>query len=240
MVELATIRIFLEHSIFKAIPADGILLSELSQKVDMEYNLLKRFSEFLIAAQVISAPTPDYITLTPVSEEFQKPFNSLFYTYLFDSFMHPATKWPKYFSLNGLREPQSCYGSPYGLATGHPDKSFYELLETDPKRASLFNDTMALAVDDMPITGIYDFSWVVEYSRQPGAAGRTLLVDVGGGKGQALTAILNENPELPGTSCVLQDRAGVIEETQESTGVLKAVNKVASNFFDEQPTKGLN
>ncbi|KAF2175883.1 S-adenosyl-L-methionine-dependent methyltransferase [Zopfia rhizophila CBS 207.26] len=238
MVELGVVRVFVQHHVFDAIPDNGISISELSEKIHVEYNLLKRFSNFLVAARVLSSPAPGHIGLTPVSKIFQEPRATLFYSHIFDSFMVPAVKWTAYFSLNGVAEPQKSNQSPFGLAAGHPDKSFYEVLEANPERAKAFNATMALALGDMPVTGMYDFSWVAEYANQPGTPGRALIVDVGGGKGQALKAILEANPKIPVASCVLQDQPDVIQQAIEEDGVLRPAKKFACNFFDKQPTKG--
>lgn len=238
MVELSVVRVFVQHQVFNAIPENGISISELSEKTCIEHVLLKRFSNFLIAARVLSSPAPDRVALTPVSKMFQEPRATLFYSHIFDSFMIPAVKWTEYFNLNGAVEPQKSNQSPFGLASGHPDKSFYEVLEAIPERAKAFNATMALALGDMPVTGVYDFSWVAEYANRPELPERTLIVDVGCGKGQALKAILGENPKIPMASCVLQDQTEVIREAIEEDDVLQPAKKIACSFFDKQPTKG--
>ncbi|KAH6874085.1 O-methyltransferase-domain-containing protein [Thelonectria olida] len=237
MVELGVMRVFVEHQIFDLIPDDGISVSELAKKSGVEFNLLERLSNFLVAAQVLSSPRAGYITLTPESKMFQQTRAKLFYSHIFDAFMGSAVRWPEYFRANGLAEPQRSNRSPFGLGAGYPDKSFYEVLEMMPERAQAFNSTMAIGLGDMPITGIYDFSWVAEYAEQHGG-GRALIVDVGGGKGQALKAIIEETPGIPAASCVLQDQASVTQEASKEGGILESVKKVGSSFFDEQPTKG--
>lgn len=95
MVELVVMRIFVQHRIFNAIPDDndnnnknnGISISELSSKTQMEYNPLERFSNFLVAAGVLSSPAPGYITLTPVSKMFKEEKATLFYSHIFDYFI---------------------------------------------------------------------------------------------------------------------------------------------------------
>ena len=101
---------------------------------------------------------------------------------------------------------------------------------------------MAAALGGMPITGMYDFSWVGEYATRPqdteAGSSRQLIVDVGGGKGQALKAILDEDERISAARCVLQDQSDVIREAVQEGDVLGPVKKVAASFFEEQPIKG--
>ncbi|KAF4454154.1 equisetin N-methyltransferase [Fusarium austroafricanum] len=237
MVELAVMRVFVEHQIFDAIPDNGISIDELATKTGVEFNLLERLSNFLIASKVLSSPKPGFISLTYDSKMFQETRAKLFYSHIFDAFMGSAAQWPQYFQTNGLAEPQQSNHSPFGLGAGYPDKSFYQVLEMMPERAQAFNSTMAIGLGDMPITGMYDFSWVAMHAQKD--PDRPLIVDVGGGKGQAIKAIIEETPGIPASSCVLQDQINVIQEAS-GEGVLREVKKVGSSFFDKQPTKGLS
>ncbi|KAI6088785.1 O-methyltransferase-domain-containing protein [Hypoxylon rubiginosum] len=236
IVELTLVRMFMKHGVFKAIPADGILLSKLSQELNMDHAILERFSNFLVTAGILSSPTPGYVALTPKSELCCLPLMQLCYTSAFDSIMNPVVQWSKYFGPDGLQDPNDIHGLSVKLA----DPPFHESFRIDPEQARKVHSAILLSLisTDMPITGIYNFGWVVEYSTQAKAADRALLVAVEGGQGQALAAILNENPEIPPGSCVLQGQVQEIEEAVDATGILGAVKKVTTTPFDEQPTKG--
>lgn len=248
MVELGVLKTFIDHHIFEAIPSEGsISVSELSDKVHGEYSLLKRFSNFLVAAKVLQAPSPDHLAHTPLSAMFQDYRATMFYSHFFEYFLVSAARWPSFFAENGLAEPASASRNPFGLAAGAPDKSLYEILETTPDKAEAFNRTMAISLDAMPITGMYDFGWVAEYAFAHSTAGqggrcsgsRPLIVDVAGGMGQALKAILQENRMIPAQRCVLQDRPAVIEKAvEEGDSALEKVEKVGVSFLEEQPVKG--
>lgn len=247
MVELGVLKTFIDHQVFEAIPSEGsISVSELSEKVHGEYSLLKRFSNFLVAAKVLQAPSPDHLAHTPLSKMFQDYRATMFYSHFYDYFLVSAARWPKFFAENGLAEPASASRTPFGLASGSPDKSLYEILETTPDKAEAFNRTMTISLDAMPITGMYDFGWVAEYASshsEPSKGGssdsRPLIVDVAGGMGQALKAILQENCMIPAQRCVLQDRPAVITKAvEEGDSALEKVKKVGASFFEEQPIKG--
>jgi hypothetical protein len=90
----------------------------------------------------------------------------------------------------------------------------------------------------LPITSIYDFTWVGQYARDN--VERPLIVDVGGGKGHSLGAILAETPEIPPARCILQDQADVIQEVETSANDSQAekFQKMAIDFHKDQPVKG--
>jgi len=92
----------------------------------------------------------------------------------------------------------------------------------------------------MPITGMYDFSWVVAWSQGQPHSDRPLFVDVGGGKGQAIKAIHKENPGLPLSRCILQDLPEVIDTVETlDDPEMREVKKMAIDFHREQPVKGI-
>ncbi|MBE3045157.1 hypothetical protein IMZ48_21910 [Candidatus Bathyarchaeota archaeon] len=83
----------------------------------------------------------------------------------------------------------------------------------------------------------YDFGRLVDKARAE--PGRAVLVDVGGGKGHSLAAILRDHPGLPRERCVLQDRGEVIEAVEEvNDPVLSTIRKMAADFHTDQPVKG--
>ncbi|KAK7921537.1 hypothetical protein PG985_009559 [Apiospora marii] len=241
MVEVAVVKFFLDHQIFRAIPCEddaSICHEELASKSGVELSLLVRFLNFLIAAGVLSAPKPGHVAHTTPSMIWLREDASCFFQHIFDFFFVSAARWPEYFDTYGPNEPKHANQAPYGLASGFPGRNLYEILDTMPQKAASFNATMALAVAEMPVTGTYDFSWVdSNVSDGPTGDRRAILVDVGGGKGQALKAILEENPHIPADRCVLQDNVDEVVK-QDRDGVMNTVGKQVVNFFDEQPVKG--
>ncbi|KAI3325385.1 S-adenosyl-L-methionine-dependent methyltransferase [Xylariaceae sp. AK1471] len=155
-----------------------------------------------------------FIDHTASSKRLHEDRIKLLFRHIFDFFLVPAAQWPEYFNHHGLREPPAANWVPFGLTAGHPEKTLYEVLETRPKRGQKFNRAMQATVEGMPATGM------------------ALLVDVGGGKGQALKAILAENPRIPASRCVLQDQTDVIRQAVlEVDEALGPVKKVALRFL---------
>ncbi|KAI0205155.1 O-methyltransferase-domain-containing protein [Astrocystis sublimbata] len=244
MVEIGIVKVFLDHGVFEALPEHGdMAVADLAEKTGAELSLLQRFSNFLVAAQVLASESPGRVAHTEASLRLREGRIKLLFRHIFDFFLVPASQWEAYFETHGLREPTAANSTPYGLATGHPQKTLYEVLETRPQRSAEFNRAMEATVEGMPITGMYDFGWIGEYATRPSESGaassRPVFVDVGGGKGQALKAILQENPTIPAARCVLQDQPEVVDQAvQESDSILQPVTKIGVSFFDEQPVKG--
>lgn len=104
-------------------------------------------------------------------------------------------------------------------------KAHFDPLRDDPARAEIFNSAMAehtrLATRSL-VTG-YDFS----------ATSR--IVDVGGGYGELLAAVLAANPSVEG---VLFDLTHAIEKAGpylEKCGVANRCTLMSGNFFEELP-----
>ena len=104
----------------------------------------------------------------------------------------------------------------------------WKYFQQNPDDAAVFNNSMSnmTAAVNEAITSLYDFS-------QFGT-----VVDVGGGHGGLITAILNKNPELKG---VLFDAPEVIEGARpkiEAAGLADRLETVAGDFFKSVPEGG--
>lgn len=147
------------------------------------------------------------------------------------------THAPAFFEKYGRKETQGLTPVLTTFAYGHPEMGHYEYLATDSSRLKRFFRGMEAAERYLPTSGTYDFEWLVEKAQAEPE--RTVLVDVGGGKGHSLAAILQDYPGLPPNRCVLQDRDEVIKVVEEvNDPVLSAVDRIPIDFNAEQPVKG--
>jgi SAM-dependent methyltransferase len=132
------------------------------------------------------------------------------------------------------------YGSPFfwkpwgelceAIVTGQPafDREFgvplFDYLSAHPDDAAIFNEAMTSisAKDVSAILAAYDFS------------GFERIVDVGGGHGGLLHAILSANPRLHG---VLADRAPVVANAAAVRGepIARRCSIVETDFFESVP-----
>jgi orsellinic acid C2-O-methyltransferase len=111
------------------------------------------------------------------------------------------------------------------LVTGH---KMFEHLEQDPKVAAIFNQAMVELTRKIAqgVVSSYDFSNALR------------VVDVGGGNGELLAAILTATP---GTQGVLFDMPHALESGQlhmTSVGLAERCEWVTGNFFESIPSHG--
>ena len=105
---------------------------------------------------------------------------------------------------------------------------FWEYLERHPQAAALINDSMSRAASFIAAAFVraYDLSGI----------GR--LVDVGGGHGVLMRAVLEAHPHVRG---VVFDLPGVIESTRAhlaDAGLTDRCEAIAGDFFEAVPTGG--
>lgn len=148
--------------------------------------------------------------------------------------MAAYVRLPKYFEIYGRKEPTDQTHHPCSFASGKPEATFWELVNQEPERMRAFMQSMNTLEAQLPILGIYDFSWVTNYVQNEPQ--RVLFVDMGGSKGQATIARV---PEVPRTRFVLQDLQDVIEEARNlKVAELEGERLMANDFHRGQPIKG--
>jgi hypothetical protein len=123
-------------------------------------------------------------------------------------------------------------GLDHAIRTGEPafEAVFrvpnFEYLKSHPEEAELFNRFMEHSPDDRhaAVADAYEFS------------GLRTIVDVGGGNGALLAAILRKNPELDG---VLFDQENAIQDASDVLGPFATRCRiVAGDFFGRVPPGG--
>ena len=105
------------------------------------------------------------------------------------------------------------------------DRSFWDDLSADPARSASYDAQMGadVAADASAIVAAYDW----------GSLGH--VVDVGGGNGALLTAMLREYPTLRGTVLDLPETAEAARKSLTAAGFAGRVYVVPGSFFDPLP-----
>ena len=109
----------------------------------------------------------------------------------------------------------------------------FEFLARDPVRFKNFNDGMQ-AQTSQTVQSYGFFPFQEKYKEMETNDETVLLVDVGGGHGQAVSAIRALCPGVKGRM-ILQDREDVIAAIPEQ---IKGVEKMGYDFFTAQPIRG--
>ncbi len=119
----------------------------------------------------------------------------------------------------------------------HTDLGLWEYLKQDPERTKVFNSGMRSLTTiggSSKSAGAYPFA--EELAKELVTDTDVLIVDVGGGRGQALESIKASFPQLKGRM-ILQDVQDVIDDARTG-GLAKHIEPQVASFFDGQQVKG--
>lgn len=181
---------------------------------------LRRVLLFLAGVGVLDKVGPDRLALTPVAAGLRTGIpGSLRASVLL---LLDESHWrPWGHLLHTVRTGETAFQYAHG-------EGLYDYLAGHPEVASLFNAAMSgnSPAHARLVAATYDFS---RMSR---------VVDVGGGRGRLLAAILERNPRLRG---ILFDQPHVIEDARpilDEEGVGDRCELVGGSFFDAVPAGG--
>jgi hypothetical protein len=120
--------------------------------------------------------------------------------------------------LHTIRTGDAAYPLAYGL-------QFWDDLDQHPERGASFDTWMSSSAPDRAEAIIAGYDW--------GALGE--LVDVGGGNGSLLAALLRAFPQLRGTLVDMPEPASTAQRMLEEAGLADRGRAVAGSFFDPLP-----
>lgn len=118
------------------------------------------------------------------------------FRHFFDVHLIGWARWPEFFAKYGSNEPKDETHNPLAFANGADGhRKYWEIFaDRGGEFIAEFSESMKKLQKVLPTTGIYDFTWIGQYANNH--LSRPLIVDVGGGKGLSLRAILAETPEF--------------------------------------------
>ena len=191
---------------------------ELASECGANAEMLLRLCRALAAFGIYSVDAAQNITHTPKSRWLRSDANPTLH--------YAARFWcmPSIWSMWGNFEHAIRTGTPpFEAVHGMP---YFEFMGTHTKDAEIFNRYMQHSPDDRhaAVAEAYDFS------------GAGVVVDVGGGNGALLAAILAGNPTLHG---ILFDQEAVVADAPGTLQELSARCTVRTgSFFDSVPAGG--
>ncbi len=100
-----------------------------------------------------------------------------------------------------------------------------------PGRVERFSRGLSLFEAFHAVIGVYPFEEQLQAGNSPD---RPFIVDIGGGRGQAMLEMRKRLPSLQGRM-ILQDRKEVLDSIPDDE--LPGVEKMEHDFFTEQPVK---
>ncbi|KAH6856408.1 O-methyltransferase-domain-containing protein [Chaetomium sp. MPI-CAGE-AT-0009] len=235
------IRLFVKWKAFEKVPIeDGAAISytDLAAKLGADVSLITRFARVLVANGTLKQVGGDSVAHTGFSKMLTTPNPIWAMTQLgFDSQLSAWVAMPKYFDQYGIAaEPKDRLQTILAFAEGRLGSTVWDIHHSSEERLKVFMLAMGVIEEQMPALGAYDLSWAVEEVGK--SADRPLVVDVGGGRGQALKGIWKATPGIPRDRCVLEDLPEVVEAAKREDPEMAEVQTVAVDFFKEQPVKG--
>ncbi|MEV0899969.1 methyltransferase [Actinoplanes sp. NPDC049802] len=193
---------------------------ELAAELGTHEPSLRRVLRLLAATGITTEPEPGRFGLTPVGALLRSdsPDSLRAFTRVFCSPMW-LTAW------QGLGSAVATGDLAFDRAKG---SDFYTALAADPEFSALFHDAMSeeSRVAAARVAAAYDFSGV------------SRVVDLGGGDGTLIAALLTAHPHLRGTVFDspngIADAAGVLEKA----GVADRAEARPGDFFQDIPQDG--
>jgi len=215
-VQLArALALVVELGIADRIAAGAKTAAELANELDLNANALYRLLRMLAAEQIFTEDEAGGFRHTPFSRVLMVDAEDSVAPLL--SLPWQDIVWATYLEM------------PHTIATGEPafDKAhgqaFFDYLSAHPQANALFDTAMALisGPEDAAVAQAFDFG---QFDK---------IVDVGGGQGGLLAAILTHHPDVRG---VLFDQPQVLAEPRYLTGgLLDRCELVAGDFFQSLP-----
>ena len=228
MIQLATgyrlsqaIYVFTKLGIADLLASGPKTSDELAHHADAHAPSLYRLLRVLTACAVVSEPTPGTFALAPMGECLKQDApDSVRSTVLLVGSENFWATWGDL--LHCVRTGETAFTHLFGVG------GTFEYLATRPGDAALFNAGMAdvAALTAKAVLASYDFS------------GAQVLVDVGGGRGALISAILNAHPGLRG---IVFDLPSVIAEARHELGCRGIANRcevVGGDLLSSVPAGG--
>ncbi|KHO00652.1 O-methyltransferase [Metarhizium album ARSEF 1941] len=236
--KFVAMRLFIKWRLFDKIPANGAISYEkLAGCVQAEPGLIARFGSALVANGVLREVEKGAVAHTVQSEALLSgnPINALI-CLSFDAHLRTVARLPDYFGKFGLGQPLGRENTPITFTVGNASLTIWEHMNRSPEMKKTFMLAMQAMSTGHGIIGDYSFKWVVDKIDE--SQDRPLVVDVGGGKGHALEAIVAATG-LPMERCVLEDLEPVLELVRsQAEGPIKNAQLIGLDFHTEQPVKG--
>jgi hypothetical protein len=191
-------------------------ISELARAAGAHQDSLYRLLRALTGFGVFSELEPGWFALTPVA-----------------ALLETGTSGCAFALWSGGVSYQVFGGLEYSVRTGKPafehlfGMEFFDYLHANPQTGKLFDELMSWHTEPVAAAlAAHDFT------------GADVLVDVGGGRGELLAAVLNAHPAMQG---VLADHPRVAQTAQrylESAGVANRSRIVCGDIFETVPSGG--
>ncbi|KAK3942879.1 Demethylsterigmatocystin 6-O-methyltransferase [Diplogelasinospora grovesii] len=230
---LIIINACVELGVFSVVPPDTpTSITSIAETVGVDASILSRFLNALVLEGFFTQPSPGAYSHTPASLALHDQDSQVFWkasvAMPLDRVLHTAT----YLRTHTLAQTRDPTQNAYSWSLDLQGLSFFEALERDDVYGQVWKRSMELTAKVQFATGMFPWQSLKE---DVAKSGRAFVVDVGGGRGNALVEITKECEKHGFTGeMVLQDLA----RTLEGVSIEGVRNVPYDSFTDlEQPIK---
>lgn len=240
----AVIRTLVHVKALQAIPhSGGATVETIAEATSAQQSLVERLLRAAVSIGFLSfdSQTKEF-KHTHVSVAWTEPANlaSDAFSFIYDTGLAPMVLLPDWLQHNDPTQAAEPIGdkarthNPLTYRHGTEGHTVFETMAKQPETVAVFSRILGAVGGFRPFIGIYPWERLAD----PDPA-RPLFVDVGGGTGQAISAILAAHPDLPASGFVLQELPGVISQAEsKNTTLPTGVHFQAHDFFTQNPVKG--
>jgi SAM-dependent methyltransferase len=200
-----------------ALTTEPLDVAQLAERAGVDQRAAGRLLRYLAGVGVVTCPAPDSYAASPIVELVRdgRPFRDL--VLMFGDDFYRA--WGSFAAT--IRDGRSSYHHEYGA-------ELFEFLASHPDKAKRFDTAMAALAAPIAaaLASAVDFSDV------------GLVVDVGGGNGALLDAILRTDPDVRGLNLEVDHVAAAARARVEASGLSGRLGVVAGDFFHAVPAGG--
>lgn len=224
----------IEIGILDKLPADGSSVSaaDLAAAANVDISAVTRCMRVLANKSFVVETAADEYKHNALSQVCRP--DGLGALFLLSMDLHKGwAALPEYFKTHAPEDLYDLKKSPIAYAVGKEGLSYYEVLNLDVTTRNIWNKAMQVADKAMPILGMFPFKEMKEQvEREPE---RAFVVDMAGGRGQALLAIQEECPGGFGGKLILQDLPIVIDSLAPEE--IPNIEATVHDIFTPQPVK---
>lgn len=236
MYALMSLRTLMQLGVLQRIPSsDKIPVEQLARQSGLQASLLERLLRVLVATQFIDQNEEGEYSHTRLSRAYSAVLGpGMMFQITYDDCFLGLGRFHQYLAeRKSFTEPDDQSYNPFTWSRGKDGQTVWEIM-AETGGLDIFQMALSTMDKTFPPTGFFDFTSLMT------ADDRDIIVEIGGGIGRTLSAIINSSPELQKTpeKFVLQELEGPIEQAQRSGILPKGVRTMVHNMFEEQPVKG--
>ncbi|GAM33811.1 O-methyltransferase [Talaromyces pinophilus] len=229
----AAVRSAIAMNLFDFIPHDGseITLDELSKKLGgANKELLGRILRACASTHLFEQTGVESYKQNMLSRAYLTDDNIPLAAQMYDFISHAILAIPEFGSQTDWKHIGDYTRGPFQVGF-RTELGYMEYLQANPQRIKSWNAGMRLGRIGHR-TSAFPFQKALELD-PPAAEGGIAVVDVGGGRGQALEGIRQDYPDIKGRM-ILLDLPGVITDAKNN-GLPQYIETAPGSFFDPLP-----